>query len=412
MKLRGSFNMKFYRMDEICQLITDGTHQTPTYSEEGYIFLSSKDVTSKKICWDNVKYIPEELHVKLSKRLKPQVNDILLAKNGTTGVAAIVEKEVDFDIYVSLALLRPKAFIQPRYLYHIINSPYMKKQFDKSLKGVGVPNLHLKEIRSSIVPVPNLESQKLIVSILDKAMLQIDSRLEQIQLVDDLVQSIFNEMFGNPIINQMNWEVSKLKELSTKISSGSTPKGGSKVYVDNGVKFYRSQNVWRNDLREDDIVHIDYETHSKMKKSSLQYGDILMTKTGRINTENSSLGRAAMYLGDSDKANVNGHVYLIRLNEVVSNHFVLFILTTKAYRDYIRKICVGGIDKRQINKTHIEDFPIILPPKDRQIEFLSKLSKLEKFKAQLIDSLSELERNYDSLVQEAVSEKLFNTKGD
>ena len=94
------------RLQSICEPITDGTHKTPVYSDSGYIFLSSKNVTSGKIDWDNVMYIPEELHEELYSRLQPKKNDILLAKNGTTGVSAIVDRDCIFDIYVSLALIR------------------------------------------------------------------------------------------------------------------------------------------------------------------------------------------------------------------------------------------------------------------------------------------------------------------
>ena len=137
------------RLDEVFPLITDGTHQTPTYTEDrenGYKFLSAKDVTSGSINWNNVKFIPAWLHDNLSKRLKPQKNDILLCKNGTTGICALVEDDDTFDIYVSLALLRPNNLHNPKYLTYAINSPATKRQFDDSLKGIGVPNLHLKEI--------------------------------------------------------------------------------------------------------------------------------------------------------------------------------------------------------------------------------------------------------------------------
>ena len=101
-------------LPELCVLpITDGTHQTPTYTDKasGIPFLSSKDVTSQKIDWTNIKYITKDLHEILYKRIAPQKNDILLAKNGTTGVAAIVEDERVFDIYVTLAVIRPSNFI-------------------------------------------------------------------------------------------------------------------------------------------------------------------------------------------------------------------------------------------------------------------------------------------------------------
>src|SRR5690606_31988326 len=85
-------------MQDLCEKITDGTHQTPTYFDSGYIFLSSRNVTSGKIDWDNIKYIDEKQHKELHKRVSPRRGDILLAKNGTTGVAAMVDKDVFFDI--------------------------------------------------------------------------------------------------------------------------------------------------------------------------------------------------------------------------------------------------------------------------------------------------------------------------
>lgn len=152
------------RLDEVFPLITAGTHQTPTYTEDrenGYKFLSAKDVTSGSINWNNVKFIPAWLHDNLSKRLKPQKNDILLCKNGTTGICALVEDDDTFDIYVSLALLRPNNLHNPKYLTYAINSPATKRQFDDSLKGIGVPNLHLKEIRRTIIIIPPLPLQQL-----------------------------------------------------------------------------------------------------------------------------------------------------------------------------------------------------------------------------------------------------------
>lgn len=199
-------------------------------------------------------------------------------------------------------------------------------------------------------------------------------------------------MFGDPVINSMGWTVEKLKKLSNKIMSGNTPKGGNQVYVEKGITFFRSQNVWRNKLELDNIAYIDEETHKNMEKSRLKNRDILMTKTGRINTENSSLGRAAIYLGEDDCANINGHVYLIRLKKDIINEFVLFILTTDEYREYIRSICVGGIDKRQINKEHLEEFPIILPPLELQNQFVEFLKQVDKLKFDWQVNIKQLKR--------------------
>ena len=150
-------------LQEVCELIKDGTHQTPTYTEDivnGVKFLSSKDVVSGKVDWHHLKYIPKELHNELYKRISPRKGDILLAKNGTTGIAAIVDRDEVFDIYVSLALLRPLDVVTSEYLCSALNSIETKRQFDGSLKGIGVPNLHLGEIKKTRIIVPPIKAQE------------------------------------------------------------------------------------------------------------------------------------------------------------------------------------------------------------------------------------------------------------
>ena len=155
-------------IEDVCSLIKDGTHQTPQYTEnkeEGFKFLSSKDVMSQKIDWTDIKYIPAELHEKLYATIKPWRNDILMSKNGVNyGVAAVNDTDEIFDIYVSLALLRPKEEIDPVFLRCVINNPETKRQFDSSIKGIGVPNLHLGEIRKTKIFLPPIELQKEFVS--------------------------------------------------------------------------------------------------------------------------------------------------------------------------------------------------------------------------------------------------------
>ena len=159
------------RLQAICEPITDGPHKTPTYSDEGFIFLSSKNVTSGHIDWDNIMYIPESLHNELYARLAPQKNDILLAKNGTTGVAAIVDRDCIFDIYVSLALLRIIGYIiSPEYLLSTIASSTIQNYFNSSLKGIGVPNLHLEHIRTTLIPVAPINEQYRIATKLEQLL--------------------------------------------------------------------------------------------------------------------------------------------------------------------------------------------------------------------------------------------------
>jgi len=170
-----SQKFKLEKLNDVCTLITDGTHQTPTYHKEGVIFLSAKNVTKEIINWNEVKYVSKEAYVEYVKGVKPKIDDILLAKNGTTGVAAIVDVDNEFCIYVSLALLRPiKEKVYPKYLLHLINSGIARAQFFSRLIGIGVPNLHLGEIKEVVIPIPPIEIQKKISIILDSIKKEID----------------------------------------------------------------------------------------------------------------------------------------------------------------------------------------------------------------------------------------------
>ena len=195
------FNTKFsmFKLEELCEFIKDGTHQTPKYTDDkinGFKFLSSKDVTSGKISWESIKYIPEDLHNELYSKIAPKRNDILLAKNGTTGVAALVDCDDIFDIYVSLAILRFHEGNNPKYLLYAINSDGTKWQFNSSLKGVGVPNLHLGEIRKTKIPLPPLALQNQFadfVAEVDKSQLAIKKSLEELET---LKKSLMQVYFG------------------------------------------------------------------------------------------------------------------------------------------------------------------------------------------------------------------------
>ncbi|GJL85321.1 MAG: hypothetical protein DHS20C02_10960 [Micavibrio sp.] len=343
-------------------------------------------------------YVSEGIVANLKAKIFP-CNTIVFAKIGEAirkNNRVITQTPMAFDNNV-MGLIPNVRKISSSYLYYFLETI----DFYTLSNSTTIPSIRKTEMEQLEVPLPPLCEQKRIAAILDQADALRRSRRRAITRLNDLSASIFHEMFGDPVHNERKWNVEKLDSLTTKISSGSTPKGGSKNYVDDGIVFLRSQNVWRNRLELDDVVYIDEATHQKMKKSSLKNGDILITKTGRINTENSSLGRAAMFLGEDDSANVNGHVYLIRPKPAVLKEFILYIMTTPEYREYIRSVCVGGIDKRQINKEHLEEFPIIYPPTEEQKKFLKKLKAIEEQKARFNEQLELAENLFLSLQQRA-----------
>lgn len=376
-----------------------------SFIKEGIPFISAGNLSGEELNPNSFNYISEERYNLLSNG-KVKENDILFCLRGSLGKFAVVKGIERGAIASSLVIIRNNEKITLNFLKHYLGSPLCQREINQFENGAAQPNLSAKDLKSFKIPLPPLEEQKRIAAILDKADSVRRKRQQAIQLADDFLRSVFLDMFGDPISNPKGWEVKKLNEISSKIASGNTPKGGSKNYVNEGITFMRSQNVWKNKLLLDDVVYIDEKTHESMSKSSLKHKDILMTKTGRINTENSSLGRAALYVGEDGKANLNGHVYFIRLVENILHEFVVFILTTKEYRDYIRSVCVGGIDKRQLNKDHLEDFPIIYPPVEMQKQFVAKVNIAKEMLDKAKSGLKESEQMFNGLSQKAFSGEL------
>lgn len=368
--------MAKYKLGDICTIVSGSTPKTgiEEYWKGNLKWITPAEIEEDTYIISDSERKITELAVKKTGLSSFPKGTVILSSRAPIGKVAIAGCEMYCNQGFKNLICSEK--INNKYLYWFL------KRNTKYLNSLG-RGATFKEISKTIVSeieinLPEYRKQEEIANELEKINKIIGCRKQELKLFEDLVKARFVEMFGDAVTNPMNWPVKKLKELSLQINSGNTPKGGSENYVSEGITFFRSQNVWKDRLEMDDIAYIDAETHASMKRSSLKQGDILMTKTGRINTENSSLGRAALYLGKDDMANVNGHVYFIRLKPGVNNKFVLRILVSPEYRNLIRSVCVGGIDKRQLNKEHIEDFPIICPPTDminKYVVFVEQVNK-------------------------------------
>lgn len=391
--------MNAVNITDICDIQVGKTpsRSNPSYWGDGSLWLSIADMNQGPFLESTKETITEKAIKDCGCKLIPQ-NTVLFSFKLSIGKVGITKKPMYTNEAIAAFIIKDYSKIDTKYLFYVLKSVDHSVGANKAVMGNTLNKEKLKKIE---ILLPSLEAQKHIVEILDKADSLRQKRKQSIKLVDEYLKAIFLDMFGDPLENEKQWDVKKLKDLSIKILSGNTPKGGSQVYVKQGVLFLRSQNVWRNRLSLDDVAFISEETHNKMRNSSLEYKDLVMTKTGRINTENSSLGRAAIYLGEDNRANINGHVYLIRLKKNVVHEFVLFILTTKEYREYIRRVCVGGIDKRQINKVHLEEFPVIFPPIDQQYKFLEMIHKTESIKQKMLHQAQLLDTQFQALMQKS-----------
>jgi len=174
----------FTKLGRISEIITDGTHQTPNYIEEGYPFISIKDISSGKIDFSDVKYISKQEHNELYMHAPVRKGDILFTRIGTLGIFVEVDTEEVFDFFVSVGMIRliPN-MIDQHYLLHYLNSPAVGS-FIQSIKagfGTAAPKYNLTDVKKTWVIIPPSGTQKRIANFLDAKCAKIDGLKNDIQ---------------------------------------------------------------------------------------------------------------------------------------------------------------------------------------------------------------------------------------
>ena len=388
------------KLSEVCAKITDGTHQTPKYFDEGVIFLSSKNVTSGKIDWDNIKFIDEKQHIEMHKRVAPKVGDILLAKNGTTGVAAMVDRDVVFDIYVSLAHLSPLKNISPFYLLHFINSPLAKNQFNKRLKGAGVPNLHLEEIREVEIPLPPLSEQQRIVAILEEAFNAISkakANAEQnLKNAKELFESYLQGVFEN---KGEGWEEKTLGEVLLKTETIDPTKQPNTefIYLDVSSVNKETKKI------ENATVLIGKNAPSRARKL-IRTNDVIFA------TVRPTHSRVALITEDYDEQVCSTGYFVLRGKEFINNNFIFYFLLTYDFNRQMEKLQKGAsypaVTDSEVKGIYIP-YPKSLKEQQNIVQKLNALSnetkKLEAIYQKKLEDLAELKK---SILQKAFSGEL------
>ena len=194
------------RLEDICDKIVDGTHNSPTNTRTGdYKYITAKNIKPTGIDLSDITYVTKEIHQSIYSRCNPEKGDVLLIKDGaTTGIAVVNELEYEFSLLSSVALLKPNKKILNSYcLAYLLNSDQTYKQFRAKMEGAAITRLTLVKIKNFEIPLPPLEGQKRIVAHLDSLSEKVH-QLEEIytkQLADceELKQSLLQKAFDGEL---------------------------------------------------------------------------------------------------------------------------------------------------------------------------------------------------------------------
>ena len=190
------------------------------------------------------------------------------------------------------------------------------------------------------------------------------------------------------------WKKCIIGELTTKVGSGVTPRGGEAVYKSEGHPFVRSQNVGLGHLILDDIAYIDEDTHQRQKNTELQLDDVLLNITG------ASIGRSALVNQQIVGGNVNQHVCIIRANKKLIPSFLCNFLLSQYGQKQIESFQAGG-NRQGLNFEQIKSIKIGLPSVEEQKKIADLLLLIE----QRIITQNKIIEKYESLIQAIIYQK-------
>lgn len=387
--------MEWIELGELGEVLSGYAFKSKKYVNKGIRVIRITNVQNGYLEDDDPKYYSEEDIEGLERYLLLE-DDILISLTGNVGRVAKLEKKfLPAALNQRVACVRANTRISDEYLYYMLNSNYFENKCTSQSKGVAQKNLGITNLKKIKIPVPSMEIQEKIVKVLDQAQALIDKRKEQIEALDQLMESIFHTMFGNPVRNEKGWELKKLGELGTlgRGISKHRPRD-DKILYGNEYPFIQTGDVARSGLYLTNYSNM----YSKMglEQSKLwEKGTLCITIAANI-AKTSILGIDACF-PDS----IVGFI----ANE---NSNVIYV---KTWFEFLQKIIEQKAPQsaqKNINLKILNELEIITPSNSLQNEFAQKVEVIEKQKEVLGESLELMEENYKSIMDKAFKGQLFN----
>lgn len=322
---------------------------------------------------------------------------------GTGGLASIHFCNDKFAVSTDCFVTQPKdknqVFSKFVYYYLSGNMDILESGF----KGAGLKHISKDYLENIEIPLPSLATQQRIAAILDQAEAIIQNNRAIVQKYDALTQSLFLDMFGDPVKNEKRWEKRKLNEfLEVLVDVGSN---GGNDWVSANIKMkdeedyaimIRTTNLNKNDFKNN-LKYVSKETYDLFKKTKVFGGEIIMNKIG-------SAGDFWLMPNLNKPVSLGLNQLMMTFNNLDKIFFFFFFST-----DYGKKIInskLNGATTKSITKTALRDLDILYPPITLQAQFAERVAVIEAQKQQAQEALSKSEELFQSLLQRAFKGEL------
>ena len=315
-----------------------------------------------------------------------EANSVLLCVRAPVGYPNITNRKI--CIGRGLCALYAKENIDNTFLFYSLLGK--QSHFEKNATGSTFKAISSKVISNTEIPFPPKSTQLSIVSELDKINELIRLKKEQLKDYDNLTQSIFYEMFGDPVENEKGWEVKKLGDVCTDIRYGT-----SKPACENGCyKYLRMCNITDDGfLNLSNLKTIDIPD-DEIEKCIVRHGDILFNRTNSIEL----VGKTCMF-DNSEPMVIAGYIIRVRLNERLLPVVLARMFNLVSIKKKLRSMAKGAVNQANINSKELASIRIPLPPLSLQHLFAQRIEQIERQKSAVQKSITDLETLLASRMQ-------------
>lgn len=369
------------KLGEVCEIINGFAFKSQLFKDIGDDILRISNIQNGVVDVRDIAHFSKDDYPKVNfEKYAVLPNDIVVALSGaTTGKFGINNTGKKLYLNQRVAICREKTNkIHHLFLLYFLQT--QSKSFLESAAGVAQPNLSTEQMKQYEIPVPPLSEQERIVGELDCLSGVIEKKRQQLKELDALAQSIFYEMFGNPVENDRGWEVKKLGEVCN-FSQG--------IQIDVSLQDVEQRDGWNRFLRIVDYTTLNTDiryVNVSNEKYFVKLDDVVVVR----------YGASAGFVGKEKEGVLANNLFKLNHDRSKLNYkFLYYLLSTNYYKNFVKEIAFGAA-MPALSFGSFKLFEVYLPPLSLQQQFAEKIEKIEKQKELIRKSIEEVEMLFNS----------------